>query len=89
MYAIHYRVKKIRHFKTAERGNTANDQTFQNPIYDDNEAVKEGPPHSQENPIFQLEDPPVVSKIVKQESIYSHENPCYETEDPPNCETCM
>ena len=75
-YAIRYRIKKIRHFKTGKMRTT--DQTFQNPIYDTNEDVKEGPVLSQENLINESVDP----SAAKLGTLYSHENPCYQIEDP-------
>ena len=57
MYAIHYRIKKIRHYKAAEKRKTADDQTFHNPVYDVYEAGKQDPAYSHENPAYQMEDP--------------------------------
>ena len=82
-YAIRYRIKKIRHFKTGKMRTT--DQTFQNPIYDTNEDVKKGPVLSQENLIYESRDP----SAAKLGTLYSHENPCYQIEDPQDDDTCM
>ena len=77
-YAIRYRIKKIRHFKTGKMRTSGTDQTFQNPIYDTNEDVKEAPVLSQENLINESGDP----SAAKLGTLYSHENPCYQIEDP-------
>ena len=59
------------------------DQTFQNPIYDTNEDVKQGPILSQENLIYHSGDP----SAAKLGTLYSHENPCYQIEDPQDDDT--
>ena len=82
-YAIRYRIKKIRHSKTGKMRTT--DQTFQNPIYDTNEDVKQGPVLSQENLIYQSGDP----SAAKPGTVNSHENPCYQIEDPQVDDTSM
>ena len=82
-YAIRYRIKKIRHCKTGKMRTT--DQTFQNPIYDTNEDVKQGPILSQENLIYHSGDP----SAAKLGTLYSHENPCYQIEDPQDDDTSM
>ena len=82
-YAIRYRIKKIRHSKTGKMRTT--DQTFQNPIYDTNEDVKQGPILSQENLIYHSGDP----SAAKPCTLYSHENPCYQIEDPQDDDTSM
>lgn len=84
-YAIRYRVKKIPHFKTGKMRTSATDQTFQNPIYDTNEDVKERPVLSQKNLIYQSGDP----SAVKLGTLYSLENPCYQIEDPQDDDTSM
>ena len=83
-YAIRYRIKKIRHSKTGKMRTT--DQTFQNPIYDTNEDVKEGPVLSQENLIIYQSGDPSAAKLG---TLYSHENPCYQIEDPQDNDTSM
>ena len=84
-YAVRYRIKKIRHFKTGKMRTSATDQTFQNPIYDTNEDVKQGPVLSQENLIDQFEDP----SVAKPGTLYNHVNPCYQIEDPQEDDTSM
>ena len=84
-YAIRYRIKKIRHFKTGKMRTSGTDQTFQNPIYDTNEDVKQGPILSQENLIYHSGDP----SAAKPGTLYSHENPCYQIEDPQDDDTSM
>ena len=61
------------------------DQTFQNPTYDTNEHVKQGPVLSQENLIYQSGDP----SAAKPGTVNSHENRCYQIEDPQDDDTSM
>lgn len=56
-YVINYRIKKIRQLKVTEKGDKANDLTFQNPIYDANVIAKGGSLYSHENPAYSTEDP--------------------------------